>query len=94
MGEILTHLSLLMPTFSLLYSPHLLSVVLLPVHNAPLPIPLISSISQIDFIFFASIRNPFSYLLLMMDFELSYPHVSLLELLKKLAVSHNFGNRF
>ena len=38
MGEILTHLSLLMPAFSLLYNPQLLSIVLLLVQNAPLPI--------------------------------------------------------
>ena len=37
-GGILTRLALLMPTFSLLYSPLLLAVQLLPVHNAPLPI--------------------------------------------------------
>ena len=30
-------LSLLIPAFSLLYSPHVLSVMLLPVHYAPLP---------------------------------------------------------
>ena len=38
-GRILTCLSLLMPAFSLLHSPPLLSVRLLPVHDAPLPIP-------------------------------------------------------
>ena len=38
MGEILTHLSLLMPAFSLLYSPRPLTMVLLSVQNAPLPI--------------------------------------------------------
>ena len=37
MGEILTHLSLLMPTFSLVYNPYPLSMELLLVHNAPLP---------------------------------------------------------
>ena len=37
-GMILTSLSLLMPAFSLLYSPHLLPVMLLPVYIAPLPI--------------------------------------------------------
>ena len=36
-GEILTPLSLLMPAFSLLYCPDLLSLLLRPVHNAPLP---------------------------------------------------------
>ena len=50
MGEILTHLSLLMPTFSLLYSPQLLSVVLQPVHNAPLPMYYVHpTTSVIDF---------------------------------------------
>ena len=38
MGEILTHLSLLMPAFSLLYNPQPLSMALLLVQNAPLPI--------------------------------------------------------
>ena len=37
MGRILTSLSLLMPAFSLLYRPRLLSVSLLPIHDAPLP---------------------------------------------------------
>ena len=37
MGWILTILSLLMPAFSLLCSPPLLSVWLLPAHDAPLP---------------------------------------------------------
>jgi len=50
MGEILTHLSLLMPTFSLLYSPYPLSMELLPVHNAPLPMHLMHpTTSVIDF---------------------------------------------
>ncbi len=39
MGRILTCLSLLMPAFSLLYSPPLLSVWLQSVHDAPLPLP-------------------------------------------------------
>ena len=34
---ILTQFSLLIPAFSLLYSPHLLPLMLLPVQNAPLP---------------------------------------------------------
>ena len=34
---ILTQFSLLIPAFSLLYRPHLLPLMLLPVHNAPLP---------------------------------------------------------
>ena len=34
---ILTQFSLLIPAFSLPYSPHLLSLMLLPVRNAPLP---------------------------------------------------------
>ena len=37
-GRILTFLSLLIPAFSLLYSPQLLTVLLLPIYNAPLPI--------------------------------------------------------
>ena len=36
----LAWLSLLIPALSLLYCPHVLSVVLQPVHNAPLPIAL------------------------------------------------------
>ena len=36
-GRILTFLSLLIPAFSLRYSPQLLSVLLRPVPNAPLP---------------------------------------------------------
>ena len=36
--RILTYISLLTPAFSLLYSPPLLTVRLLPVYNAPLPI--------------------------------------------------------
>ena len=51
MGEILTHLALLMPTFSLLYSPQLLPVVLLPVYNAPLP-PALNFIDKLSFIFY------------------------------------------
>lgn len=39
-GRILTFLSLLIPAFSLPYSPQLLPVLLLPVCNAPLPIDL------------------------------------------------------
>ena len=37
-GRILTFLSLLIPAFSLLNSPRVLTVTLLPVNNAPLPI--------------------------------------------------------
>ena len=37
-GMVLTCLSLLIPAFSLLYCPHVLTVMLLPVHNAPLPL--------------------------------------------------------
>ena len=37
-GRILTFLSLLIPAFSLLNSPQLLTVLLLQVNNAPLPI--------------------------------------------------------
>ena len=42
---ILTQFSLLIPAFSLLYRPHLLPLMLLPVHNAPLPRVLIRSLS-------------------------------------------------
>ena len=43
---ILTQFSLLIPAFSLLYSPHLLSLMLHSVHNAPLPrILLVCSLS-------------------------------------------------
>ena len=43
---ILTQFSLLIPAFSLLYSPHLLSLMLHSVHNAPLPrIHLVCSLS-------------------------------------------------
>lgn len=42
-GRILTFLSLLIPAFSLPYSPQLLPVLLLPVCNAPLPIDQINS---------------------------------------------------
>ena len=37
---ILTQFSLLIPAFSLLYSPHVLPIMLRPVQNAPLPHPL------------------------------------------------------
>ena len=36
----LAHISLLIPAFSLLHRPHVLSVMLLPVHYAPLPLHL------------------------------------------------------
>ena len=42
-GRILTFLSLLIPAFSLPYSPQLLPVLLLPVCNAPLPINWVDS---------------------------------------------------
>ena len=42
-GRILTFLSLLIPAFSLPYSPQLLPVLLLPVCNAPLPINYVDS---------------------------------------------------
>ena len=42
-GRILTFLSLLIPAFSLPYSPQLLPVLLRPVCNAPLPIDQINS---------------------------------------------------
>ena len=42
-GRILTFLSLLIPAFSLPYSPQLLPVLLRPVWNAPLPIDQINS---------------------------------------------------
>ena len=44
-GRILTFLSLLIPAFSLPYSPQLLPVLLLPVCNAPLPICSCRSLS-------------------------------------------------
>ena len=46
-GRILTFLSLLIPAFSLPYSPQLLPVLLLPVCNAPLPIPLKDSTASV-----------------------------------------------
>ena len=39
-AEFLALLSLLMPAFSLLYRPHVLPVMLLPIYIAPLPIPI------------------------------------------------------
>ena len=36
--QILTAFSLLIPAFSLVYNPHPLTLMLLLVHNAPLPI--------------------------------------------------------
>ena len=39
-GMFLACLALLIPAFSLLYRPQLLSILLLPVHNAPLPITI------------------------------------------------------
>ena len=42
-AEFLAPLSLLMPAFSLLYSPHVLPVMLLPVYMAPLPIHFLYS---------------------------------------------------
>ena len=42
-GRILTFLSLLIPAFSLLKSPQLLPVLLLPFKNAPLPINYVNS---------------------------------------------------
>ena len=36
--QILTAFSLLIPAFSLVYNPHALALILLLVHNAPLPI--------------------------------------------------------
>ena len=47
MGEILTHLSLLMPAFSLVCSPQFLSILLLPTYNAPLPLDLIKSTTSV-----------------------------------------------
>ena len=46
-GRILTFLSLLIPAFSLLKSPQLLPVLLLPFKNAPLPIDLINSAASV-----------------------------------------------
>ncbi len=48
-GRILTFLSLLIPAFSLLYPPQLLSVLLLRVYNAPLPMINHSSASVLCF---------------------------------------------
>ena len=47
-GRILTFLSLLIPAFSLQYSPQLLSVLLLPVFNAPLPMYQIHSSASVS----------------------------------------------
>ena len=44
-AEFLAPLSLLMPAFSLLYSPHYLPIVLLPVYIAPLPMCIRTSLS-------------------------------------------------
>ena len=46
-GMFLACLSLLIPAFSLEYSPHVLSIVLQPVFNAPLPLPVIISIFSV-----------------------------------------------
>ena len=46
--RILTLFSLLIPAFSLQYSPQLLSVLLLPVFNAPLPMYLIHSSASVS----------------------------------------------
>ena len=55
-GVFLTRLSLLIPAFSLLYSPHVLPVVLLPIHNAPLPlITMISTFFRWTCFFFIGI---------------------------------------
>ena len=40
-GMFLASLSLLIPAFSLLCSPHILSIMLLPAYNAPLPLSLV-----------------------------------------------------
>ena len=47
-NRILTYFSLLIPAFSLQYSPQLLSVLLLPVFNAPLPMYLIHSSASVS----------------------------------------------
>ena len=47
-GRILTFLSLLIPAFSLPYSPQLLPVLLLPLCNAPLPITLSNSSASVS----------------------------------------------
>ena len=39
-------LSLLIPAFSLVYCPHRLPLVLLPIHIAPLPIVTVTSMSR------------------------------------------------
>ena len=47
-GRIPTFLSLLIPAFSLLKSPQLLSVLLRPFKNAPLPIDIINSTASVS----------------------------------------------
>ena len=44
--QILTAFSLLIPAFSLVYRPHPLSLMLHPIHNAPLPNLLLNKIYQ------------------------------------------------
>ena len=61
---ILTHVSLLMPTFSLVYCPHVLTVMLQPVYEAPLPIITDSVASVVSFSpgnFRRRITRPVSY---------------------------------
>ena len=42
--QILTAFALLIPAFSLVYNPHALALILLLVHNAPLPNPRFNNI--------------------------------------------------
>ena len=64
-GEFLAPLSLLMPAFSLLYSPLLLPVQLLPVYIAPLPIHYVYSHASVTGLspvnFRRKITRPVSY---------------------------------
>ena len=64
-GEFLAPLSLLMPAFSLLYSPLLLPVQLLPVYIAPLPIHSVYSQASVTGLspvnFRRKITRPVSY---------------------------------
>ena len=58
----LAWLSLLIPAFSLVYCPHVLSVMLQPVHIAPLPLPAMISILVSCFAFGNWLRSRISQL--------------------------------
>ena len=57
--------SILIPAFSLLNGPHVLSVMLLPVKNAPLPIDIVNAIASVPCLspghFRRSVSRPVSY---------------------------------